>query len=92
MLALRTGWTPDVIGGDAPNGLSLDLRQACHWALYAEAMTSSYAQLTAAANADIPEHLSTEGRRAFRESRAAVGEILKSIQAAVLLNDEDPDG
>jgi hypothetical protein len=36
MLALRTGWTPAVIGGDAPDGISDDFRRAAHFALFAE--------------------------------------------------------
>lgn len=33
ILALRTGWTPDVIGS-----LSAVFRAACHWALYVHAI------------------------------------------------------
>lgn len=33
MLALRTGWTPDVL-----SDLPLRFRAACHWALYARTL------------------------------------------------------
>lgn len=33
MLALRTGWTPEVIGA-----IDNEFREAAHWALWAEAM------------------------------------------------------
>lgn len=38
MLAIRTGWTPDVIAGETGT-VSNEFREAAHWALYAEAMS-----------------------------------------------------
>lgn len=52
MLALRTGWTPDVIGGDAPGGVTDSFRRACHWALFAESLTPVLDQVREAAAAD----------------------------------------
>lgn len=37
MLALETGWTPDVISGET--GVVTDaFRRACHWVIYSRAM------------------------------------------------------
>lgn len=91
MLALRTGWTPDTISGDAPDGIADEFRRAAHWALYAEAMTTGYADVVAAANADIPEHLDTAARQAFRDARSRARALLSSIQVVLGLADEDTD-
>lgn len=37
MLALETGWTPDVIAGDT-GVVSDEFRRACHWVIYAREM------------------------------------------------------
>lgn len=36
MVALRTGWTPDVLAE-----LPLAFRRACHWAIYAESIVGN---------------------------------------------------
>jgi hypothetical protein len=48
MLALRTGWTPDIIGGDADNGITDDFRRDCHMALYGEALSPLLDDIAAA--------------------------------------------
>jgi len=52
MLALGTGWTPDVLG-DLPS----TFRAACHWALYADAIVGDGIQ-----NLPVPKNAAPEYR------------------------------
>lgn len=66
MLALRTGWTSDVLA-DMPAGF----RAACHWALHAEAIVGT----EGLPSDDIPQGSSPDVLRAALERRQVVADL-----------------
>lgn len=77
MLALATGWTPDVIA-DLPAAF----RDGCHWAMYAQAVAGP----EGLPSVDIPSHLPMAQKVELQKARV---EILKLRDT---LYPEDTDG
>lgn len=65
ILALETGWTPDVLGA-----LPLRFKRACHWALYARTMAGP----EGFPNTDIPLNAPPEAKIAALKVRKVVDE------------------
>lgn len=78
MLALRTGWTPQVIGGDAPDGISDRFRRAAHLALFAERVAPLYNEALQASVRTAPMDAAVEYRTAVARARIeAIEELAK---------------
>jgi hypothetical protein len=77
MLALRTGWTPDVLA-ELPDAF----RSGCHWALYAQAVAGD----EGLPSTDIPASAPMSARLEMQKTRV---EVMKLRDA---LYPEDTDG
>lgn len=66
MLALATGWTPDVLAE-----LPMSFRASCHWALYAAAIAGP----EGLPSTDIPKGASQETRLAILQQSAHIGRL-----------------
>lgn len=88
MLALRTGWTPQVIGGDAPDGISDRFRQAAHFALYAETLSPIYDDAlrasVASAPSDAPMDLRAAVARERLEGTKELGKLRRLLELEVV--------
>lgn len=76
MLALATGWTPDVLAE-----LPIGFRSAAHWALYAQAISGP----EGLPSTELPAGASPDVRRAVMAQNAA----LLPIRDALYPEDED---
>lgn len=88
MLALRTGWTPDVIGGDGPGGVSDAFRRAAHFALYAERLAPVLAEDTQTL-AMRPEDVDAPFRARLNKARERAHERTTVIRTLLLLDPGD---
>ena len=80
MLALATGWTQSVIGGDTGE-VSDDFRRACHWALFVKALVGDgLPQIDRPGRGATPEQLTAYAR----DARA-----VSDIRRAIFPEDED---
>lgn len=76
MLALETGWTPDVLAA-----LPLRFKRQCHWTLYGRAISGP----EGLPSTELPAGASLEVRRAVLAQNAA----LLPIRSALFPEDED---
>lgn len=76
MLALRTGWTPDVLAD-----LPMRFREAAHWAMYARTLTGP----NGLPSTDIPQGESIEVKSAAMRRNAA----LMPLRRALFPEDDD---
>ena len=84
MLALRTGWTPDVLAE-----LPATFRGAAHWTLYAEAFAGVFTDLLSATRRDPPDHLTGAARVEFMSARRAAREALPMLRDDLFPPDEE---
>lgn len=89
ILALRTGWTPDVIGGDAPGGVSASFRRAAHAALYAERLTPILDEYVELASTKPARGMSASELASFTGARQAA--VNKAAEIRTLLYPEGDD-
>jgi hypothetical protein len=89
ILALRTGWTPDAIGGDGPGGISASFRRACHAFLYAERLTPILDEYVELASTTPSPRLSAQESAVFGAARNAA--MNKAIEIREHLYPEDDD-
>jgi hypothetical protein len=68
VLALRTGWTPETIGGDS-GGVTEAFRRAAHWALFAETLAGT--EGLPPADLRVPPHATPDVRRGVMRLRAS---------------------
>ena len=90
MLALATGWTEHVIGGDGPDGITDDFRRACHHALYARVVAADLAEaedLARQAEAIDLTTIPTARRSAVRKIRAEAAAQAAAVRARLGLTD-----
>jgi hypothetical protein len=87
ILALETGWTPDVIA-EIPQ----PFREAAHHALYARALAPAVETIAQGVATDPPDALTGAKRITFISRRNAWRADLAAIRAALLPpDDEDED-
>jgi len=83
MLALATGWTPDVVAGETGQ-VSAAFREAAHWTLYVQAIVGP----EGLPRADEPQKVTEQSARAARlQLRALLATIHK-----LLYPEDEPTG
>lgn len=87
ILALRTGWTPDVIA-DLPTRF----RESTHWALYAEGFADRYGQIAAVVERDPPRELKGAQLTDFISNRKNARAAFDWLQKSLFPPDEPTDG
>lgn len=70
MLAVATGWTPDVLAD-----LPLDFRSACHWTLYVKALVGD----EGLPDLTVPQGASPAQRLEIGKARAAQARLRKVL-------------
>lgn len=87
ILALRTGWTPDVIAE-----LPTSFRESTHWALYSEGFAERYGQIATIVDRDPPRELKGVGLTEFIANRKSARTAFDWLKKTLFPADEPTDG
>lgn len=87
ILAIRTGWTPDVIA-ELPDMF----RDEAHWALFAEGYGQQYGDISTVVRRDPPRSLVGRELREFIDNRKAARSALEWLNNSLFPADETTDG
>lgn len=87
ILALRTGWTPDVM-----TELPSPFRENAHWALYAEGYAERFGKIAMVAETDPPRGMASAPHRDFINTQKAAKSALRWLKETLFPADEPTDG